>query len=414
MKLEKYQEYKDSGEVWLGKIPKHWKVIRTKNVFKDINEKSKTGDETLLTVSHITGVTPRSEKNVNMFMAETMEGYKKCKVGDLIVNTMWAWMGALGTSKHNGICSPAYNVYRPLKSIGWNYRYYNYLFRIPNAVMEMTRFSKGIVASRLRLYPIYFYQINTIIPPIQEQIIIANYLDRATNKIDKKIDLLTKKINHYQDLKRALVNRVVTKGLDDTVEMKQCDIEWIDEIPKSWKVKRLKDVSNIGTGSRNTEDRKDKGIYPFFVRSQKIENINTYSFDGEAILTAGDGVGVGKVFHYINGKFDYHQRVYRISHFQKSDGKYLFFYIKMFLIKDAMRFNSKATVDSLRLPTFQNFKVVLPPIDEQRKIVGYLNQKTSIIDKLIETITTQVDYQKALRKSLINDVVTGKLKVSKD
>jgi type I restriction enzyme S subunit len=137
--LDKSVLKKDSGVEWIGEVPEHWEVVRNKQIFQERSILSSTGKETLLTVSHITGVTPRSEKNVNMFMAETMEGYKICHQGDLIINTMWAWMGALGTSKYFGICSPAYNVYMPVNNVPYDYRYFDYLYRTPNAVVEMTR-----------------------------------------------------------------------------------------------------------------------------------------------------------------------------------------------------------------------------------------------------------------------------------
>jgi len=130
LSVERYPSYKNSEIDWLGVIPAEWTIVRNKEIFKERSSLSTTGTETLLTVSHITGVTPRSEKNVNMFMAETMEGYKICHPGDLIINTMWAWMGALGTSNELGICSPSYNVYMPIKGVPYNHRYFDYLFRI--------------------------------------------------------------------------------------------------------------------------------------------------------------------------------------------------------------------------------------------------------------------------------------------
>ena len=117
-----------------------------------------------------------------MFMAETMEGYKLCKKGDMIINTMWAWMGALGTSQQEGICSPAYGVYAPRKNIPYNPKYFDYLYRTPKAISEMTRNSKGIVSSRLRLYPKDFFQIQTALPSYKEQTAIADYLDTFTTK----------------------------------------------------------------------------------------------------------------------------------------------------------------------------------------------------------------------------------------
>lgn len=152
-----------SGVEWLGEIPAHWTAVRSKFVFVEVDERSKTGDEELLTVSHITGVTSRSEKNVNMFMAETLEDYKKCKAGDLIVNTMWAWMGALGTAFQDGVVSPSYNVYR-FRNSHFDPRYYDRLFRTRRFAEEIMRHSKGVWESRLRLYPMEFFQIRIPCP----------------------------------------------------------------------------------------------------------------------------------------------------------------------------------------------------------------------------------------------------------
>jgi type I restriction enzyme S subunit len=112
--LRPYPEYKESKLPWMGKIPKQWTEERAKYFFREVDERSKTGDEELLSVSHMTGVTPRSQKNITMFKAESYARYKLCKPRDLVINTMWAWMGALGVSKYSGIVSSGYGVYRPL------------------------------------------------------------------------------------------------------------------------------------------------------------------------------------------------------------------------------------------------------------------------------------------------------------
>lgn len=105
------REMKDSGVEWISEIPANWTVKRGKQLFSETNERSETGSEELLTVSHITGVTPRSQKNVNMFMSESLVGYKICHNGDLAANTMWMWQGAIGVSKFHGVISPSYNTY---------------------------------------------------------------------------------------------------------------------------------------------------------------------------------------------------------------------------------------------------------------------------------------------------------------
>lgn len=111
--LKSYPSYKDSGMTWLGQVPQHWKERRAKYFFKEVDERSTAGAEELLSVSHKTGVTPRSQKNVTMFLAESNVGHKLCRPGDVVVNTMWAWMAALGVTEQAGLVSPSYGVYRP-------------------------------------------------------------------------------------------------------------------------------------------------------------------------------------------------------------------------------------------------------------------------------------------------------------
>jgi type I restriction enzyme S subunit len=112
--LQPYPEYKESGQEWLGLLPVHWNQLRAKCLFREVDERSETGREELLSVSHLTGVTPRSQKTVTMFLAKSNVGHKTYRPDDLVINTMWAWMGALGVARHTGIVSPAYGVYRPL------------------------------------------------------------------------------------------------------------------------------------------------------------------------------------------------------------------------------------------------------------------------------------------------------------
>ena len=154
--LDPFASMRRSGVPWLGEVPAHWKIERTRWLFRERDVRSQTGDEELLTVSHITGVTPRSEKDVNMFEAETTEGYKTCLPGNLVINTLWAWMGAMGVAQVQGIVSPSYNVYTtgPLLDPG----YVDALVRMPVFAQEATRYSKGVWSSRLRLYPEGFFR----------------------------------------------------------------------------------------------------------------------------------------------------------------------------------------------------------------------------------------------------------------
>ena len=177
---------KESGVDWIGEIPIEWSIEKGKNLFKETNERSKTGAEELLTVSHITGVTPRKEKNVNMFMAESLVDYKICYKGDIAANTMWMWQGAIGVSKYSGVVSPSYNTYRQ-KYDTYDADYLEYLLRIPPLIVTYAAYSTGITASRLRLYPQGFFSIFFPIPPKKEQHEIVMYLNRKIPQIDQLI-----------------------------------------------------------------------------------------------------------------------------------------------------------------------------------------------------------------------------------
>ena len=144
-----YPVYKPSGVEWLGAYPAHWEFRAAKWYYREVDDRSKTGMEELLSVSHITGVTPRSEKNVTMFKAESNVGYKLCKSGDIVVNTMWAWMAALGVAKQAGIVSPSYAVYRSRHSSDLRGDYANLLLRTTAYRNEYGRRSTGIRSSRM-------------------------------------------------------------------------------------------------------------------------------------------------------------------------------------------------------------------------------------------------------------------------
>jgi type I restriction enzyme S subunit len=193
--------------------PRHWSILRNKNLFREISVLSKDGQEELLTVSHLTGVTPRSMKNVNMFEAVTTEGYKVVEVGDLAINTMWAWMGALGVSKYRGLASPAYGVYRPIVE-GMEGRYFDHLFRTPRYVIEMTRHSRGVTASRLRLYPDSFLRLSVVVPPLSEQRTIVAHIDEQTTRIDALVSKAKEHIALAKERRSALITAAVTGQFD--------------------------------------------------------------------------------------------------------------------------------------------------------------------------------------------------------
>jgi len=216
----------------------------------------------------------------------------------------------------------------------------------------------------------------------------------ALSDVDALLAAQDKLIAKKRDIKQAAMQQLLTGK------------QRLPGFTGEWEVKQLGDVSHIKTGKKNNEDKIEEGAYPFFVRSQTVERINSYCFDGEAILVPGEG-NIGSIFHYINGKFDYHQRVYKISDFNADmSGKFVYFCMVQTFYNHAMSNSVKATVDSLRLPTFLEF-VAPPTIDEQTAIATILSD----MDADLATLEQQRDKTRALKQGMMQELLTGRIRL---
>jgi len=182
----------------------------------------------------------------------------------------------------------------------------------------------------------------------------------------------------------------------------------IGVFPKDWDVVNIDSIASVKTGAKDTQDKIDDGDFPFFVRSQNVERINSFSFDGEAVLTAGDGVGTGKIFHYIMGKFDYHQRVYCISDFFECTGKYFYYQFSSRFHDRITSMTAKSSVDSVRRAMITEMLIPLPKeIKEQNKISAALSES----DILIERLESLVAKKRDIKQSTIQELLTGKTRL---
>ena len=255
-------------------------------------------------------------------------------------------------------------------------------------------------------------QINISFPESEiEQYKIINILD----KIDQSIEQTEQLIAKYKNIKLGLMYDLLTYGIDENGTIRNPETHSFVEkkgllVPKEWDVEEIgSGIVKITTGSANTQDKVDDGVYPLFVRSTTIERSSKYIFDGEAVLTSGDGVGVGKIYHYFNGKFNYHQRVYCIYDFEKDRlfGKYFFEYFKSNFYAEISRQSAKTTVDSVRLAMITKMLIKLPLFNEQQKIVSIINQQ----ENLIESEQTNLAKLQKLKQGLMSDLLTGKIRV---
>lgn len=222
-------------------------------------------------------------------------------------------------------------------------------------------------------------------PKSEEQQKIGDFF----SKLDCQIELEEQKLEKLEQQKKGYMQKIFTQQLrfkDDNQK----------DYPK-WNETTIKEIASISTGNKDTKDAIENGKYEFYVRSPKIHKINSYSFDGEAVLTVGDGVGVGKVFHYVNGKFDYHQRVYKISDFNNYDAILFYYYFSTHFLREAQKYNAKTSVDSVRKDMISNMKIPDLIIEEQEKISHFLSN----LDELINKYSRKIERLKLRRKGFL-------------
>lgn len=437
--IKPYKKYKLSEVDWLGEIPEHWEVKRIKYIFKEQDKRSEEGLEDLLSVSHYTGVTKKSDRykeGEEISNAKSLVGYKIVSEGDLVMNIMLAWNGSLGISKFNGITSPAYCVFKSL--IGGE-RYFGYLFRTKNAQQEFKKQSTGIIESRLRLYPDKFFNIKTVVPPKEEQEKIANFLDYKTAKIDRFIRKKKQLIKLLNEQKAGIINQAVTKGLDANVKMKPSGIEWLGEIPEHWEVRKLKSILAKDKGSLKpgpfgsdlkNSDIISKGIKVYNQRSvldndfdisnecisnDKFEDLKVFEvLSGDILLTTRGTIGKCCIVPQVFEKGIIHPCIIRL---RIDKELVLHQFVKLFIEQSkafqiALKLNSNATtIDVIYGNTLKDVFFILPSIKEQKSIIEYIEKENEKFNKVIATIEKEIALVQEYKIALISEAVTGKIDI---
>ncbi|GBU09172.1 restriction modification system DNA specificity domain-containing protein [Gammaproteobacteria bacterium] len=403
-----YEKYKDSGIEWLGDIPEHWRISKHKYIakFQKGKNPSLLMDNNLKgTLKYLSMDFLRGNSSSLLFAKAESNSYVAKKNQTLII-----WDGSNAgefVKAEEGIVSSTMAASELISSIEINY----YWFACVCLEPEMRRCANGMGIPHVDGEELK--ESILTIPLDAEQIQIAAFLDHETAKIDDLIDKQQQLIALLKEKRQAVISHAVTKGLNPDVVMKDSGVEWLGDVPAHWDVKKLKYLCSLQTGDKNTEDAIDDGDYPFFVRSQIVERLNSYTADCEAVLTAGDGVGVGKVFHYIVGKFDFHQRVYMMNNFKSVTGKYFFRYLENMFHKVALDGGAKSTVDSLRMPVFMNFQFTVPPKSEQNHIISFIEANNMIFDNITLKTARAIQLLQERRTALISAAVTGKIDVRK-
>jgi type I restriction enzyme S subunit len=395
-----------------------------------VDQRSATGGEELLSVSHKTGVTPRSQKNITMFMAETYEGHKTCRPGDIVVNTMWAWMAALGVSKHVGIISPAYGVYRQRRDDEFDPRYLDYLLRTEVYRGEYLRSSRGITTSRLRLYPDDFLQIPFVQPPLDEQRVIVRFLDWHGAMTGRLIRAKKRLIGLLHEQKQAIIYRAVARGLDPDAKLKPSGVDWLGDVPEGWQVKPLKWWADINTKSlgKNTDPE-----YEFDYIDISAVGTGHLTAEPERMRFAASPARARRIVSQNDTLVSTVRTYLKAIYFMTSDRTDVIASTGFAVLTPHAGLDARFFAYTLQSPSFINqvvwnsdgvaypainetrlgtLKLALPPSrEEQSAIIRHLERETATVDLGIEAAKRELAVIQEFRTRLVADVVTGQLDI---
>ena len=420
------REYKDSGITWIGSIPKEWKTERIKALFSERNERDCQG-KTLLSVSQYFGIRPKSETDLaDSHIAESYDDYKEVRKGDFVMNIMLAWNGSYAVSDYDGIVSPAYCVFKFRKDCCK--KYFHYLLRTDGYPSAFKTMSRGVIDSRLRLYPEQFYTFPVIIPSVDEQQRIADYLDKKCAEIDGLIELQEQMTAQLTDYKQSVITEAVTKGLNPNVEFVPSGVDWIGDIPKGWKVGKVSYFYSVCLGkmlqpnSSSVEDTYENYYCAANVGQNNIkyEPLKQMWFSptekkqyevkvGDLLVVEGGDVASCDIVKKDMGNVYFQNALHRVRSRHFDDVRIL-----RYLLMTAKKIGhielicNKATISHFTKEKFENVRIPLPPKEEQEVIVSYLDSKCSEIDKLIALKQQKIESLKEYKKSLIFECVTGK------
>lgn len=424
--MEKYSSYKDSGVQWLGEIPSHWEVLRLGSYFSERKEKVSDKDYEPLSVTK-NGIFPQLDN-----VAKTKDGdnRKLVRKNDFVINSRSDRKGSSGVSKYDGSVSLINIVLEPRKALEPSFC--NYLLKSTEFIEEFYRNGHGIVADLWTTRYDEMKQIKVAFPPIEEQQSMASYLDKATAEIDKAIAQQQHMIDLLNERKQIIIQRAVTKGLDENVEMKDSGVDWIGEIPAHWQVKKLKYIANTNSGStpRNISGKGGPSSNIKWVRTTDLNNdivtdTSEYLSKQEmasascpllepntVLISMYGGSGSFGKIGILGIEATINQALCSIST-NDDQPKYLFYYLQS-VNKIWMKFAASSRKDpNLNQQIIRNIHIAYPQSkDEQDMVVGMLEKSIREVNYGISQYESLISTLQERKQIIISEVVTGKIKVS--
>ena len=430
--FEKYDAYKDSGVEWLGQLPENWDLLPNKHIFKlKKNLVGKRSKEYELLSLTLNGVIKRDMENPEGKFPAEFDTYQEVKSGDFIFChfDVEETPRTVGLSRFDGMITGAYTVYKVnAEKFCPEFLYYFYLNL--DTGKRLKPLYKGL---RNTIGKDIFGEFKTFIPNYSEQVKISNFLDQKVTEIDQAIAIKKQQIALLNERKQIVIQKAVTQGLDPNVAMKDSGVEWIGEIPEHWNVKPLKfyiakkidnrgrtpkfgdagipmlEVSNITDGDIYPIEKFEKFVLPEVVQRYERDKVEV----GD-ILISTVGATSGKVV-IIKNKPEYFicQNVVGFRMSKEINKQFISYALMSLYFKTSlMLINKGNTIDNLKVSVFVNNKVLVPSLDEQREIVEFIQHKLEEINVVINKYKDQIEKLKEYKTTLINDAVTGKIKVA--
>ena len=400
MSYATYDSYKESGVDWLGEIPSDWELGRISAFFSERRQKVSDKDYPALSVTKL-GVFPQWE---NVAKSNDGDNRKLVKKGDFVINSRSDRKGSSGIAKQDGSVSLINIV---LKPVNIEPRYSEYLFKSYNFIEEFYRVGHGIVAD---LWTTRFDDIkNSMIalPTFDEQVKIANFLDQKTAQIDQAIALKQQQIEKLNEYKQIVIQNAVTKGLNPNAPMKDSGVAWIGDIPEHWEVKKLKYIAKLKSGDTfNSDDFKSTG-YPVFGGNGLRGYTDKFNNSGDYILIGRQGALCGNV-NYATGQFFATEHAVVVYPKLKYNLSFVGEAIKS---ANFGRFSNSAAQPGISVQVVQEVEFAFPSIDEQNEIGTFINEMEKKFDNTVSKYQTQIDRLKEYKNILINQAVTGKIKI---
>jgi len=426
---------KNSRPDWLPIKPNHWDVKRAKFVMRERTQLSTDGSETLLSISEYYGVKPRSDRHGDdtfLSRAATLEGYKVVEPGDLAMNIMLAWKGAQGVADERGIVSPAYAVFE-LDRKSLHPAFAHHLFRTDVYVAEFRRRSTGIIDSRLRLYPETFLGMPVVLPPLNEQLAIATYLDAETKRIDGLIEEKKRLQDSLIELKATRITDILTEEVDAT--QPTGDI-WLPKIPVGWELKRLKHLGQVRSGLAKGK-KHESGVMTVELPYMRVANVQDGYIDlsdvtmievaeseverytlrvGDVLMNEGgdyDKLGRGAMWEGRVKQCLHQNHVFAV---RLDDVKWAPWvaavtrtsYAKFYFMNNSKQSTNLASINQTNV---KEFPVVIPPVSQRDELLRILTDELRRIDDLVRHVEQELEVLAEFRSSTITDAVLGRIDV---